>query len=53
MSIIIASRKLSRELAQEHPGQFNIISILEPGIDVPPEVKEFANKWISEAIYEF
>jgi len=47
MCIIIASRKTSRELAEEHPGRFNIISILEPEIlEAPKEVREFSKSYI-------
>lgn len=44
MSIIIASRKTSCDLAREHPGRYNIVSILEPGIEVPMQVWDYAKE---------
>jgi len=47
MSIIIASRRTSRELVQEHPGRFNVVSILEPELlEAPKEIKEFAKDYL-------
>lgn len=47
MSIIIASRRLSRELAQENPGRYNIISILEPDVpEAPEEIRNYSNNFL-------
>jgi predicted protein tyrosine phosphatase len=46
MSIIIASRTKSRELAANEPGKYNIISILEPDMEAPPEVSTHAKAYL-------
>lgn len=46
MSIIIASRNKSRELTGYEPGKYNVVSILEPDMEAPPEVREHAKAYI-------
>lgn len=46
MSIIIASRNESREIAKNNSKKYNFISILEPDMEVPEEIKEHALNYI-------
>lgn len=50
--MIIASRQLSKTLAHNNPGKYNIISIIEPDIKVPREVKEFAKDYLVLSFYD-
>jgi len=36
----------SRELAKQQPGFYSIISILEPGLEVPTEVSQFSKAFL-------
>lgn len=44
--IIIASRVESRKLVDYDPHKFNVISILEPNMEPPDEIKKFAKEYI-------
>lgn len=46
MSITIASRQLSRDIALANPGKHNIISILEPEMSVPAEIEQFSKSFL-------
>lgn len=46
MSIIIASRRKSQELALSEPGKYNIISILEPNMEAPIEVSNCSKAYL-------